>query len=643
MNEDNQSDDSSSIDRMQQRLYSRNARHTRSHRRRRFRDRADTDVKKGWGDMPSRDISDTLEHKMSPFFSKMLIGSIVFFVFALIISAFIFIGGGKDVSPRNVEIVIQGPSTVEGGEDTTLQIAITNKNTVPILLADLIMEFPDGTRTSSDIGEELSRLTESIGTIPAGEQVQKTVKAVFFGTENESKNITVTVEYRIEGSNAIFFNDHLYEFTLGSTPLTVTISSLDEVISGQDVSLTAKIISNSSSVIKDVLLVAEYPFGFEFTSAKPEPSFTQNVWELGDLEPEGERIITIKGTILGEDGDERVIRFSGGIQSPNDEKEFATTFMTTLQSVVIKKPFISVALALSGDTSPNFVAGSGQKVRADITWFNNLPVQVTDATLEVSLRGEALNKNSVSVERGFYRSVDNTIIWSKETDPNFTSIAPGESGRVSFSFAPFGVSSGVQVTNPEINLVVDILGKRISARNVPEEIRSSITRTVKVASDLLFTTRAVHFTGPFNNSGPMPPQAEKETTYTIIWTVTNSTNAVSDVRVDATLPSYVRWMNVVDPTDGKVTYNPIGGKVLWDIGDLPAGGTTGSPQREVAFQVALLPSLSHVRTDPVVINKQTVGGYDQFTERTITGTKSALTTRLSTDPGFRTGMDEVTP
>ena len=44
--------------------------------------------------------------------------------------------------------------------------------------------------------------------------------------------------------------------------------------------------------------------------------------------------------------------------------------------------------------------------------------------------------------------------------------------------------------------------------------------------------------GTFTNTGPIPPKAEAETTYTVTWAVTNPLNNLTDVRVSAILPSY---------------------------------------------------------------------------------------------------------
>lgn len=91
-------------------------------------------------------------------------------------------------------------------------------------------------------------------------------------------------------------------------------------------------------------------------------------------------------------------------------------------------------------------------------------------------------------------------------------------------------------------------------------ISESLTRTVKVNSSFQLSSRAVHYTGPFGNSGPMPPRVGQNTTYTILWSITNSSNDVSRAKVTAVLPLYVKWTGV--SSSGDVSFNYGTGKSL---------------------------------------------------------------------------------
>ncbi|HJL55656.1 MAG: hypothetical protein QGH85_02290 [Candidatus Pacebacteria bacterium] len=625
--------DRSSIDEMRKRLYSR-SKESVARKRRPLRE-IQYDTKKRWSDQKERPVFNESPKKRRPLLSTLLIASSIFFVIAILFSAYFFFGGSNVVSSQNIDIEIQGPVTISGGEELSLQIAITNRNNVSIKLADLLVEYPDGTRSATNISKSLPRHRETLGTLTPGQIMQRTVKAILLGSQDTQQNIKITVEYRIDGSNAIFFTEKIYDVTLISSPLGLSISGLDEATSDQEVDFTVTVVSNSNTTIKDALLVMEYPFGFEFISASPKPSFTDSVWDLGDIQSEGKRTIKLHGAIVGEDNEERVFRFSAGVKSERDEKELGVAFTTSIKSIIIKKPFVGVALALNGDQSSEYVSGIGNEVRADITWTNNMPVRVADGEIEVKLKGTALDKFSISVDKGFYRSSDNTIIYSRETNNELASLEPGESGRVAFSFSSLGLSSGSLFKNPEIILDVSIKGKRVSENQVPQEINSSITRTVKLASDLLLTSRAVYFTGPFTNTGPIPPEADKETTYTVIWTITNSSNIVDGTRVVASLPSYVRWVGNVNPSSESVTFNPVGGQITWDAGSIkPKSDVASSGQKEVAFQIAFLPSISQVGSAPILLSGQMITGLDRFASVELSSTRKALTTKLTTDSSF---------
>jgi hypothetical protein len=614
------------IEQLRKKLYSRQGSDF-LHRRRVLRAR-NSDVADTWDDreLPSEPVRQQVRGKR-PLSSMLLIASGAFFVLSLGLSAYFLLSGSNFVSSENIDIELQGPTTVEGGAELPLQIGITNKNSVAIELADLIVEFPEGTREPEDLSVELTRVRESLGTINSGDREQRTVRAVLFGPENSEQLITVTVEYRVKDSNAIFYTEKTYAVTLSSSPLTITVDALKEIASGQTVDMEVTVTSNSNNTIENVLLTGEYPFGFTFAASQPKASFGSAVWELGDIQPGGKRAVRIQGKIVGEDEEERVFRFSAGVQSDKDPTELATSFLTILHGLTIKKPFLGVELALNGNTGAQYVAARGEQIRADVRWTNNLPDPIEDARIEVKLSGEALNRFSVSAERGFYRSVDNTIVWDQETNPTLATIPAGGAGTVSFSFSSLDLTTALH--NQQISLEISVGGKRVTESNVPETMTSSISRTVKLSTNLILTPRILFYSGPFTNAGPIPPRADRETTYTVMWTASNSSNRVTNATVVASLPSYVRWVGNVSPTGEDISFSNVGGQITWKVGELPAGG-----KKEAAFQIAFTPSVSQIGNSPILINDQTLSGTDEFTSTVIEAVKRGMTSNLTTDAGF---------
>ncbi len=556
--------------------------------------------------------------------------SVAFFIFSVGVASYLVFGGGNLISTENIDIAVEGPASIPGGEELVLNVEVLNKNAVPIELADLIVEYPPGTRAADNINLDLKRTRESMGTIAPGERARATVRARLFGEENREQEISFTVEYRVEGSNAIFYKEQVYRIGLSSAPLSIAVDALRRVVSGEEVEFAVTVSSNTTSIIPDVLLKAEYPFGFSVTGSDPAPSFSKDTFSVGDLPPSGKKTVRIRGTLAGEEGDERVFRFSAGTRSAREANDIAAAFALATYPIAVERPFLAVGLSLNGDASPEYIAAAGKQIRADVTWVNNLTTQVFDPEISVRLAGTALDARSVTAERGFYRSADRTILWSKETDPSLAVFEPGASGRLSFTFAPLSVAGGSSLKNPRIEVVVSARGRRLSDAQVSETITSSASRSVKVAADLALSARATYASGPFKNTGPVPPKADRATSYTVTWSITNAFSAVDGVAVRAALPSYVSYLGTVNPANERVSFNPLGGEVLWDVGSL----APGSGVREVSFQVSLTPSVSHVGTAPALISEQEVTGTDQFTNAIVGATRPVLTTDLKTEAGF---------
>jgi hypothetical protein len=580
------------------------------------------------------------EEKQNNFFKKLLIGAVAFFVLSIGVVLAVFFGGKNFVSANNIDIQVLGPTSTAGGSVLSLETILSNNNKADIESVTLLVEYPEGTRVAEDPTTPLVRERIPIGSIEAGKEVRKTLKSIFFGEKESVREVKLTLEYRVKGSSALFYKEKKYELAIKSTPVIVTVDYPKEVNANQEFEFVVEVSSNSGEVLHDLILKAEYPFGFTFKSAVPQAVLADSSWDVGDL-PSGERkTIKIKGTLEGQNEEERTFHFSLGIASKDEEDLIGATLAVMAESVLIKKPFVGLVVSFDGDTGNNIVITPGQKVKANIVWSNNLSAKLLDMKIEARLTGASLDRNSVAAgQGGFYRSVDNTIVWDKSFNPDFSSVDPGESSAVSFTFAPISnISSSMR--EQDIKIVLSVSGNQLSPSGPPQSIFTTAERSVKISSVLGFSSRVVRSTGPFENMGPIPPRADMETTYTIIWNLTNSSNDLGSVRVEGVLPSYVKWQGLTSPQTENITYDTIQKKVIWNVGELRSGtGVTLNP-REVAFHVALTPSLSQVGTSPVLMSSVKAVANDKFTGRLLEVFRPDLTTRATTDPGFK-GDDDI--
>ena len=73
------------------------------------------------------------------------------------------------------------------GDVVPLQISIANQNSVPMESANLILNYPVGTKTSDEQARDLFEERIPLSNLLAGEAVNIPVSIVMFGEENQEK------------------------------------------------------------------------------------------------------------------------------------------------------------------------------------------------------------------------------------------------------------------------------------------------------------------------------------------------------------------------------------------------------------------------------------------------------------------------
>lgn len=570
--------------------------------------------------------------------TKFLIVSFFFFVLAAGAASYIFFFGNNGISPQNIDVQIVMPSVIDGGKATSLQFLINNRNQANLKLVDLIINYPDGTRSASDPTKALTHERQTIGSISAGQTVQRTAQAIFYGQEGQSQKISVQLEYSVEGSNAVFERDADVSFTVGSSPVSISVSSPTEAISDQQFSFDLTVQSNSLAPVEDVVIQARYPFGYTVNNTSPQAQVGGTLWRLGEMKPGDSKVLHITGTLNGQDGDTRVFYFLAGSDADKTNTTVRVPFLSVPQTLTVRRPFIAAQLSINGQTGKTISVPAGSDIQGVITWTNNLPDPVTDVQLTLSLSGPILNTNSISAPTGFYQSSDSTITWTKDQNQQLAVVPPGGSGTLPFHFSTAAPGAGSTLySNPAIMLNVTVQGVRQGQTNVPQNVTSAASTQVYVSSVAALSAVAAHFTGPFANTGPMPPMPGQNTTYTVTWMVTNTSNTIANGTVSATLPPYVTFITA----QPGISYDAGNRTVTWTMGDVKAGaGFTGSP-RTAAFQVSLLPSVSQQGQAPALTGPASFSGQDRFAQVQVNTTAGAPTTQLGGEAGYTSNMGMV--
>lgn len=555
---------------------------------------------------------------------KLLLSGVLFFILAVGISSAFLIFGNKGISAENITIAVTGPFTIGGGEVLPLQVGITNGNAVAIESATLIVEYPRGTLSASDVTTELRTEHLALDVVASGETINVPLRALVFGEENDEQNVKVSIEYRVAGSNATFFKEaDPLRFKISSSPVILRVAALQKVSSGQETDIELTITSNSPTTLSDILVKAEYPIGFDFTSSVPSPAGSQNIWLITDLEPEETRTIIITGIVVGKETDEYAINFSVGVPNERDQQTLASVFATAQTGFEIEQPFLAINLEVDGVTNGTVVIEPGQHTGASIEIQNTLDDTIYDLVVEVQLGGNALSDLDVGPPNGFYDSLNNKIIWDVSNAPELASLFPGKKTRLAFGIEP---SSEVSRT-PQISLDVNVRARRVSETQVAETLLGTAQSVIKVASAPKIRADIGFNNGVFSDSGPVPPVAEQKTSYSVSFMIENGSNEITDAVTTATLPSYVTWLEQTSGA-GAIVYDAAQRTVTWTVGSVGANASAFG-----SFQVALLPSKSQIGATPTLVGQQRTRATDQFTGTVVRSVNAAVTTEMSTETG----------
>ena len=609
--------------------------------------------------VPSSTVAPRTIGAMRTVLRYILGASIVFFLGAAGFFGYYFTlgGGASPASSRNIDIVISGPAQISGGEPTQLQITVTNRNPMALQLADLVIIYPSGTRSpaaqpedtqpcsraegTEDSSYDFSRQRVCLGTIEPGGRRQGTVSAIFSGSDGDSANVIVDLEYRLEGSSAIFVASSEYSATFSASALSVAVEGNSETISGQPVEFTVTVASNVSVPVNDALLSAGFPFGFTLSGASPMPA-GGNVWELGDIGPGQRKQIVIRGTLTGESGDERVFRFTAGTRNSPEEEGITTPIVESPFTMRVAEPFFGLNVLVNGRTGTGVVVAPGETVNVAIHWQNNLSTAIADAVIVARLTGIQIDGALVKSPDGFFRSTDGAVLWDRTTTGgDFSQIVSGAKGAVTFSFR---VPSGTEleaVRNPSLTITVNAAGKRVSEEGVPENLQATAVQRIALASALTVTAQGLYYANPFGSVGPLPPKAGTETTYAVVFTLTNTTNEISSAKLVATLPPYVRWTGIFSPGSENLTFNQNNGTVTWDVGTVGAGvGVGGTPPRQAAIAIGFTPSTSQIGQEPPLLLGITLTGVDSA-GTPVSRSVQNVSTNIIGDPGFNSTQATV--
>lgn len=511
-------------------------------------------------------------------------------------------------SKADLKFEIIAPRQVIAGEEITYIVQWKNNGQVSLEDVVLVFEYPKGSLPSEGTG---IRNTISLQEIYPGQEQTRQFKGRLFGKEGDLKEAKAFLSYTPKNISATYESETKGTTLIAFVPLTFELDIPSRIESSQQMNFALNYFSNSEYPLSDLRIKLEYPGGFVFKQATPNP-LGDNEWKLGVLnKAEGGRI-TVRGSLEGQLQEAKVFKATIGRWR---DGEF-TLLKESTRGIEITKPQIQITQLINGNT-PAFVA-PGQMLHYEVFFKNVSDKNLENLFLILALEGAAYDFSTLRADRGTFQQGDNSVVWEAKDIPKLRFLGRGETGMVEFWI---GVKSDIQ--SIEKNLV---LKDKVLLSEAKEEFE------VKVSSRLVVEQKGYFQDEVFGNEGPLPPQVDNRTTYTIIWQAKNALSDVRNAKVIAQLPGNVELTGKIFPENSHLTFDSQSREVVWALGDLLAGTGYTTEPLSVAFQIVLTPSPFQRGSPAQLVGQATITGEDMWTNQLLTGTGSPLDTSIPNDP-----------
>lgn len=505
-------------------------------------------------------------------------------------------------SKEILKLEILSSDSAKVGEEIEYTVKYKNNGNFVLENPKLVFELPLHSLTE----DGKTRLTKDLKDIyPGGEEFLK-FKARLLGKEGDLKAAKASLSYTPHNLSARYESETTFTTKIDSVPITLTYDLPLKVEKGKEFNYSINYFSNVDYPLEDLSIKIDETRGFNIDKA--EPLSLDNVeWKLKTLNKSEGGKIKIKGNILS-DAPEH-LNFSvhlGMWQSGN-----FIVVKEINQDVQLIQPLLFISQEING--AGNYVASLGETLQYRI-FLRNIGSTSFDNLFVLSrLEGDIFDLSTLESSEGQARPNDNLIVFDSKQISDLQRIAPQQEVSVSFK-----VKLKSQADKNSV-----VIKNKVNVLDISQEFET------KVSSKLELAQKAYHSNfDSIENSGPVPPEVGKTTTYAIHWQIKNYLNDVKNVKVKASLPDNITIGDVLVPEDqaSRFSFDSVSREILWLAPDIAS-----SSQISLSFQVALTPSASQQGRTPNLINQAIITAEDQFTGAISQSVAPAVNTTLPDD------------
>lgn len=541
-----------------------------------------------------------------------IIGALAFFAFRP--------QKAEPTKEANVEVDITAPETAPSGGEVIYKIKIENHDAATLVDMDLEVIYPNGMSyvSSTPSAENLSGSSFQVPDLENGQNATLIIKTLAQGNINDEKTLAARLHYKFNNFSSEFVKESSRKVRLVASDVVLDVTGPDSADSAQVVSYDVFYRNNSSREIDNSRIQVTYPEGFTFADGEPDPSLSQNIWNIGVLKASATGKISFQGAFKSAQPGQAAT-FKVEFLVLDDNGNFFTQGSTNFTTNISSQPLIIEQRVTAG--AANNIAKPGETLSFEVSYKNNSNVAATGVVITAQIDSPAIDFVSIRSESGHVG--DATIMWDASSVSSLERLGPNESGKVRFT---------AQVKDPaakDNSSNLNIVSKIKIKSNEYKDFSSGADLVLKVASPASMRGSARHV------AGELPPKVGAQSTIEVAVELRNATNAYQEGVLIGYLPTGVTLdsASILAKENTLVKYDATTGKLTWNVGKLDANTGSFNPLRKLTFNVKFTPSSSQVGQEVVLFKNISFSAKDSFTEQAINLNASQITTNDLGDGG----------
>jgi hypothetical protein len=516
---------------------------------------------------------------------------------------------------NRVTVTVDGPTEV-GSENATFVFTYGNANRINLENVDLELSYPENFRPDPMENMTVRGSTSQvhIGTITGNSRGKIDLHGKFYGSKGSIAYIKGTLRYKPHNIESMLQTASQIGVTIASPSIKLTLDAPLEVSSGSDIEYRIDYTNTTDASFDNLRLKVEYPAGFRLRETVPKASEGDAVWYVGSLAPGQSGSIRLAGSIDGAKSEAKVIKAHIGVLQ-GDGALLSYSDGERLTKMV-SSPLL-VTQTVNG--SVQAFASPGESLQYDVQYRNDGDVGLRNVIITLELQKTLLDYTGIKLVGGYFDDVKKTVTWKASDAPNLANLAPGQSGSVAFSIP---VAANIPIkSETDKNFTITSIA-RIDSPDIPtptgsNKIIGSNTTQVKIRSGFYVGIATTHESSVVSNSGPNPAQVCSETTYPVHVSMSTGSNDIDQIKVNAYLPTGVRFTGKVSPVVENIVYNERTNQLSWTVGELASGTGIVRPSRDAYFQVALTPQANQSKQTVPVLTETAISAHNVYTNESI--------------------------